>query len=86
MNIRFSVKLNGVHYCFNFFPSDYHRFYLEDEFIIYVSKVHNHRYFFKAFFYRSKSIYVSSSFRSKTELFSAIQNMLEDELYHVVQS
>lgn len=61
------------------------RIVFEDEFILDVWKVHNHSYFYKAFFYKSKTIYSSFEVSTKQKLYCAIQNLLKKELYHVLQ-
>lgn len=85
MKNSLSVCLNNVQYLFTLGTSDYYRFFLKDEFVIDVFKMHSHCYYYKAFFYKSISIYSSSYFNSKYKLFCAIQNLLKQELYDVVQ-
>lgn len=50
-----------------------------------ICKVHNHRYDFKAFFYRSKRIVTCCSYSSKLKLHGAIQKLLQEELHGDVQ-
>ena len=53
--------------------------------IIDIYKAHDHRYDLKAFFYKKKYITYTESIRSKKELYSAIQKLLKENLYDVVQ-
>lgn len=48
--------------------------------IIDVYKLHDHRYDLKAFFYDRKYITYQENIRSKKELYSAIQNLLQEIL------
>lgn len=58
---------------------------LPKQFIIYLYKRSNYNYFYKAFFYNSKNIYHSIDYRTKSKLYGAVQELLKQELYHVLQ-
>ena len=53
--------------------------------IIEIYKAHDHRYDLKAFFYDKKYIYYKENIRSKKELYSAIQKLLQENLNVAVQ-
>ena len=53
--------------------------------IIDIYKWHDHRYDFRAFFYTKKHITYQENIRSKKELYSAIQKLLQENLYEAVQ-
>ena len=77
---------NNYHFSFNF--SEYsmsHRYEVKNVCIIDVYKLNNHRYDLKAFFYKKKYITYTENIRSKKELYSAIQNLLQKNLYQNVQ-
>jgi len=79
---------NGRNHYFSFNFSGYstlHRYEVKDVCIIDVNKIHDHRYDFKAFFYKKKYITYQENIRSKRELYSAIQNLLQKNLYQAVQ-
>ena len=61
------------------------RYEVKDICIINVYKAHDHRYDLKAFFYKRKHITYQENIRSKKELYSAIQNLLQKNLYVAVQ-
>lgn len=48
--------------------------------IIYIHKIHDHRYDLKCFFYKTETIYYQENIRSKKELYSAIQKTIENNL------
>lgn len=86
MKLDLSVKVDDVYHVFSFLNGcNFDRLYYPGHFLIYVYKVHNHLYYYKAFFYKSLHIYSNCYYNSKTKLFCAVQNLLEQELYHVVQ-
>lgn len=86
MKCQFCVRFNDVNYVFSVLNScNCCRLYFDNEFIIDCFKVHNHKYYFKAFFYKSKNIYAPIYKDTKTELFCAIQNLLKEEMYDVQQ-
>lgn len=58
---------------------------VKDVCIINIYKAHDHRYDLKAFFYDKKYIYYKENIRSKKELYSAIQKLLQENLYQAVQ-
>lgn len=60
--------------------SDYQRIRVPGVVIFDLYKVHNHRYDLKAFFYRSEVIVSTRSFRTKKELYGAIQILLQEFL------
>ena len=79
---------NGMNYHFSFNFSEYstsHRYEVKNVCIIDVYKIHDHRYDLKAFFYKKKRITYSENIRSKKELYSAIQKLLQKNLYQAVQ-
>ena len=61
--------------------SKYQRFEVKDVCIIDVYKHHDHHYDLKAFFYKKKYINYQENIRSKKELYSAIQILLQENLY-----
>ena len=86
MKYRLSVHYMDCYYSYSFDDSlDFWRMELPNEFVIDIFKEHNHSYYFKAFFYNSKRIYSNIYCNSKYKLFGAIQKLLQEELYHVVQ-
>ena len=48
--------------------------------IIQIYKFHDHRYDIKCFFYKKEYIYYQERIRSKKELYSAIQELLQENL------
>jgi len=58
---------------------------VKDVCIIDIYKAHDHRYDLKAFFYDEKYIYYQENIRSKKELYSAIQKLLQENLNVAVQ-
>ena len=79
---------NGNNYLFSLSFSEYRkfrRFEVNSVCIIDVYKTHDHRYDLKAFFYEKKYITYQENIRSKKELYSAIQTLLQKNLYVAVQ-
>ena len=79
---------NGYNHHFSFNFGEYrtsHRYEVKDLCIIDVYKAHDHRYDLRAFFYKKKFITYQENIRSKKELYSAIQNLLQKNLYQAVQ-
>ena len=67
------------HFYFGFLDGHrYQCFEVRDVCIINVYKHHAHSFELKAFFYKDKYIYCCSNFRSKKEVYSAIQSLLEN--------
>ena len=67
------------HFFFGFFDGQrYQRFEVPDVCIINVYKHHAHNFTLEAFFYKKKHIYYRSNFRTKKDVYSAIQSLLED--------
>lgn len=86
MKMGIKVQFNNIIKFFGFLNySNYSQLFVADEFIINCFKVHDHSYYYNAFFYKSRHIYSNRFFRSKKELFCAVQELLNEELYHVVQ-
>lgn len=86
MKLNIEVKKDNVIYSLGFLNKcEYVCLCIENEFIIHLYKEHNHCYYFKAFFYRSKRICSYHYFRSKKELYRAVQLLLKEELYNVIQ-
>ena len=56
------------------------KFKVDNVCIIEVFKFHDHRYDLKSFFYKTEHIYCYDGFRSKKELYSAIQKLLQENL------
>ena len=56
------------------------KFKVDNVCIIEVFKIHDHRYDLKCFFYKTEYIYCYDEFRSKKELYGAIQNLLQENL------
>ena len=74
------------HYSLNFWGiPDRKRIEVSDVCIIDIYKLHDHRYDLKAFFYKKKRITHKENIRSKKELYSAIQKLLQENLYQAVQ-
>ena len=79
---------HGMNHHFSFYFNEYYRsrrFEVPNVCIIDVYKIHDHRYDLKTFFYRKKRITYQKNIRSKKELYSAIQNLLQENLYEAVQ-
>lgn len=57
---------------------------IPDEIYLIVHKVHNHLYEVRYFLYRQKTIGFES-FRGLKEMFNFVQNLLEENLFNVVQ-
>lgn len=86
MKLNFSVKVDDIYRVFSFLNGcDYDCIHYPGQFLIYVCKVHNHSYYYKAFFYNTLHIYSDYYCNSKTKLFVAVQNLLKNELYDVMQ-
>lgn len=89
--MEYRIKIpqeNGWNKTFYLYFSEYKKSVrIEDEnvCIIDVYKLHDHRYDLKAFFYKKKYITYQENIRSKKELYSAIQNLLQQNLYQAVQ-
>lgn len=84
MKLDLNIYINGVIYSFGFLNNcESKRIEIKDELIIDIFKIHNHKYCFKAFFYNSKRIYSMYYCNSKLKLYSAVQNLLKEELYNV---
>ena len=74
------------YYSLNFWGiPDSKRIEVRDVCIIDIYKLHDHRYDLKAFFYEKKHITYQKNIRSKKELYSAIQKLLQENLYQAVQ-
>lgn len=65
--------------------SDFQKIVVEGVVVFDIIKHHNHRYYLDAFFYSSKRIVSGFSFRSKRDLYGAIQKLLQEELNVDVQ-
>ena len=79
---------NGMNYHFSINFSEYlmsRRYEVKNVCIIDVYKMNDHRYDLKAFFYKNKRITYQEKIRSKKELYCAIQNLLQENLYQAVQ-
>lgn len=86
MKLTLCVEVESSCFCFDFLSyRDSSRIELDGHFIIDLYKHHNHSYSFKAFFYNSKRIYSRIYCQSKSKLFGAVQELLQQELYHVHQ-
>lgn len=84
MRLYLYLRYNGINYQFGFLNGVSNScISLKDIFIIYLYKNHNHDYYFKAFFYQSKRIYSDLHFTTKSKMYSAVQKLLQEELYHV---
>lgn len=85
MRLHFNIPIGDNKYrvfgCLN--NSDYDRIFIENLVIIDIFKIHNHSYCFKAFFYHSKRIYSTEYYNTKSNLYCAIQKLLQEELSHV---
>lgn len=67
------------YFFFGFFDGErYQRFEVPEVCIIDVYKYHARNFTLKAFFYKDKYIYYHENFRSKKDVYSAIQSLLED--------
>ena len=89
MNTTFYIRNKdgwNHHFSLDFYASKKTiRCEVKDVCIIDVYKAHDHRYDLKAFFYEKKHITYQENIRSKKELYSAIQNLLQQNLYQAVQ-
>ena len=87
MEYRISVPRGTSYYTFSLLPYDnYQKVIVEGVVVFNIVKHHNHRYVLDAFFYASHRIYSGYSFKTKKELFGAIQKLLQKELYVDVQN
>lgn len=86
-NLRIQNKEGLYHYhSLNFYGYPARkRIEVKDVCIIDIYKAHDHRYDLKAFFYDRKYIYYKENIRSKKELYSAIQKLLQENLNVAVQ-
>lgn len=64
---------------------NFQKIVIEGVVVLDIVKHHNHRYDFDAFFYSSKRIISGRTYRTKKELYGAIQKLLQEELYVDVQ-
>ena len=72
---------DGSYYCFPIkFKKNYERIYVENVCVIWLSKYHNHRYDFKAFFYKTKNIFYRECLTTKKELLAVIESLLKENL------
>ncbi len=89
MHYSLSIKSKegrNQYFSLNFFGiPDSKRIEVYNVCIIDIYKLHDHRYDLKAFFYEKKRITYQENIRSKKELYSAIQNLLQENLYQAVQ-
>lgn len=65
--------------------SDYQKFVVPGVCVFDFVKYHNHRYEFLAFFFSDNSIIFRGPFRSKSNLYGAVQKLLQEKLNHVGQ-
>ena len=86
-NLRIPNKEGIYHYnSLNFYGYPARKYIeVKDVCIIDIYKAHDHRYDLKAFFYDKKYIYYEENIRSKKELYSAIQKLLQENLNVAVQ-
>lgn len=84
MNYRISIRtIEGFSKVFYLDFCEYkmsRKFKVDNVCIIEVFKFHDHRYDLKCFFYKTEYIYCYDGFRSKKELYSAIQKLLQENL------
>lgn len=86
MQYRISIPHDGWNFVFDLLSSgDFESIVVDGVVVFQIAKRHNHRYEFDAFFYASKRIYTGYCFKSKKELFGAIQLLLQKELHGDVQ-
>ena len=69
----------------NFCISKFKMLEVEDVCVIYLCKIHNHRYDIKCFFYDNKYIYYREYIRTLNELYDVIQSLLHENLYGAIQ-
>lgn len=81
MRLTLSIP-SGDHIYYFRIPVDFNSCRIEVPGVVIIDlfKVHDHRYDIQAFFYNEKVICSSRSFRSKTELYGAIQKLLQEYL------
>lgn len=85
MKLVLRVLIDKTVYCFGFLNGvSFDCISLPNHFVIYLYKHHNHFYSYQAFFYNSMRISVGDC-NSKCKLYSAIQLLLKEELYDVMQ-
>lgn len=77
----FSIPHNGLNYSYSLRNLDgYMRIDRDGVVILDITKHHNHRYDLQGFFYAKKIIVGPYSYRSKKELYGAIQKLLQELL------
>ena len=85
MSYKISIpdKVGQYHSFYLYFYNgvSFKRIFVDDVCVIYIHKIHDHRYDLKAFFYESQRIYVHDFIRSKKELYDVVQELLQYELY-----
>lgn len=77
----FTIPDNGLNYSYSLRNLDgYCRIDREGVVVLDITKYHNHRYDLQGFFYAKKVIVGPYSYRTKKELFAAVQNFLREYL------
>lgn len=77
----FTIPHNGLNYSYSLRHLDgYMRVDREGVVILDIVKYHDHRYDLHGFFYSKKIIVGPYSFRTKKELYGAIQKLLQEHL------
>lgn len=86
MDYYFTISFGGHNWRYRLLPYDNYQVIDVDGCVhLRIFKSHNHHYELAGFFYRSKRFVYPRVFRSKRELFGAIQKLLQEELYDDVQ-
>lgn len=80
------IPYNGIIHSYRIFLSKFERVELPGVCILDISSYHVHRYDLQAFFYADKVICSTRSFRSKGELYGAVQELLQKHLNIDVQN
>lgn len=75
------IPCDGMLYCYNLLPSGGYQKIVRDGVVVMdIVKHHDHRYELSAFFYAQKKIVWPRSYSTKTELYGAIQKLLQENL------
>lgn len=86
MNLFFNIPFNNTNYSFSLLHNCCsQRVFVKDFCVIDIYKHHNHLYSFKAFFYFSKHLISMFYCNSKSKLYCALQELLQEELLYVKQ-
>ena len=86
MDFSFYIPFKGCHWCYRLLPyGDFQMISVDGFCYLEIYKYHNHRYEIAGFFYLSRHLIRPRLYRTKRELFGAIQELLQEELSTCVQ-